>query len=226
MGLLRNHAWIRAEFILLFVLLPAFLAVAMPPRVLFGVLWVMAIYAMVVTRVTVPEKGRVPHDWDWSATKKWAHWRPLLKRFALALAGLVGLTLVLLPERFLAFPLHRPELWVLVMVLYPLLSVVPQEFIYRSFFFERYAELFKKPSHMVWASAIAFGYGHIVFLNWVAVGLCLVGGLYFAQTYQRHRSLSLVCAEHAIYGCTVFTVGLGWYFYQGGARAAVIAAGG
>ena len=35
----------------------------------------------------------------------------------------------------------------------------------------------------------------------------------FATTYQRYRSLALVCLEHAIYGCLIFTLGLGWYFY-------------
>ena len=43
------------------------------------------------------------------------------------------------------------------------------------------------------------------------------GGWLFARDYARHRSLTLVCLEHAAYGCVIFTVGLGRFFYSGAA---------
>ena len=49
----------------------------------------------------------------------------------------------------------------------------------------------------------------------LAVALCVIGGWLFADTYSRTRSLWLASAEHALYGCLVFTVGLGRYFYGG-----------
>jgi membrane protease YdiL (CAAX protease family) len=67
------------------------------------------------------------------------------------------------------------------------------------------------------ASAFAFGYAHIIFLNWIAVAMTTFGGFLFARDYTRHRSLSLVCLEHALYGCLIFTVGLGRFFYSGAA---------
>lgn len=38
------------------------------------------------------------------------------------------------PELLLSFPRHRPGLWLAVMGLYPFLSALPQELIYRVFF--------------------------------------------------------------------------------------------
>jgi hypothetical protein len=45
--------------------------------------------------------------------------------------------------------------------------------------------------------------------------LTLIGGWFFAETYARTRSMRLVWLEHALYGCLVFTIGLGDYFYHG-----------
>jgi hypothetical protein len=41
------------------------------------------------------------------------------------------------------------------------------------------------------------------------------GGLLFAHTYHTSKSLALVWLEHTLYGWTLFTLGLGWYFYHG-----------
>ena len=43
------------------------------------------------------------------------------------------------------------------------------------------------------------------------------GGLFFADTYAKTRSLAAVYFEHALYGCYLFTIGLGFYFYHGNA---------
>jgi membrane protease YdiL (CAAX protease family) len=36
-----------------------------------------------------------------------------------------------------------------------------------------------------------------------------IGGILFAYTYQKTKSTLLVSIEHAIYGCWLFTVGMG-----------------
>jgi membrane protease YdiL (CAAX protease family) len=103
------------------------------------------------------------------------------------------------------------------MLLYPLLSVWPQEVIYRRFLRQRYAPLFGAGAGFIAASALAFGFAHVIFLSWIAVALTLAGGAMFARSYTRHHSLSLCCFEHSLYGCLVFTIGLGRYFYTGAA---------
>ena len=67
------------------------------------------------------------------------------------------------------------------------------------------------------ASALVFGYAHIVLLNGVAVAMTVPGGALLAWAYARHRRLHLVCLEHALYGCLIFTVGLGRFFFSGAA---------
>jgi membrane protease YdiL (CAAX protease family) len=68
---------------------------------------------------------------------------------------------------------------------------------------------------MILASAVAFAFVHIIFRNPIAVSFTLVGGLLFAWRYQQTDSLFTSSLEHALYGCLMFTIGLGDYFYKG-----------
>jgi len=150
-------------------------------------------------------------------------WAAPSQRFAKALALRIALVSLLLaagagwfaPEAFMAFPRQRTGLWVLVVCLYPVLSVFPQELLYRAFFFHRYQALFRGEQRMIWASALSFAFLHIIFGNPVAPLLTVPGGYLFARTYARTGSLPAVVIEHAVYGNLVFTVGLGMYFYNG-----------
>ncbi|OIQ48783.1 CAAX amino terminal protease self- immunity [Pseudodesulfovibrio hydrargyri] len=118
------------------------------------------------------------------------------------------------PDQLFGFPRARPLLWLAVMALYPLLSAFPQETIYRAFLFHRYAPILRTERARTWASVLAFSFLHIVFANWVAVALTLPAGWIFTRTYRRTGSLLLASLEHAAYGCIVFTVGLGRFFYN------------
>jgi hypothetical protein len=142
----------------------------------------------------------------------------LLRRFVLMTVAAVALVLVWQPDRLLAFPMQRPDIWLMVMVLYPFLSALPQEVIYRAFFMRRYAPVVPSVPVLATLSAVAFGLSHLLMNNWVAPLLSLFGGLMFAHTYVRTGSLKWVAIEHAAYGCMLFTVGLGWYFYVGNWR--------
>jgi membrane protease YdiL (CAAX protease family) len=140
---------------------------------------------------------------------------PLLLRDLLLLA-LLGITVrMFAPDLVFSFVKRAPVFWAVVMVLYPLLSVYPQELLYRAFFFHRYAPLFGSGWVMFLASAMAFGFVHIIFGNWLSVGLCVLGGLLFSFTYHSSGSLLLACLDHAIFGDFIFTIGLGRFFYHG-----------
>ncbi len=102
------------------------------------------------------------------------------------------------------------------MLLYPLLSVYPQELIFRSFLFQRYGSLIKgNYIHMILISGVLFSFSHLLFDNWQALALTALGGCIIAYTY--HRSKSVICAsfEHAIWGNLIFTIGLGEHFSGG-----------
>jgi membrane protease YdiL (CAAX protease family) len=108
---------------------------------------------------------------------------------------------------------HNPALWALIMVTYPVFSVVPQEIIYRAFFFHRYGPLFENKKVGVVTNAALFAFAHILFRNWVAVIGAFAFGLLWALTYLGSKSLLVVSIEHALYGNLVFTLGIGYYIY-------------
>lgn len=143
----------------------------------------------------------------------------IVLRFALAALLITAALLIFEPHRFLEFPRRRTGLWLLIMFGYPLVSVYPQEIIFRAFLFHRYAPLFPTPPLAIAASAAAFGYGHIIFNNVLAIVMTLIGGVLFSLTYQRSRSLLAASLEHALYGMLIFTIGLGTYFYAGAATS-------
>lgn len=143
--------------------------------------------------------------------------RLMLWRWGASTIGMVLFLLWLDPARLFGFVQERPQLWLIVMLFYPFLSALPQEIVYRTFFFLRYQAAFT-PALLLAMSAVAFALLHVVMNNWVAVFLSLIGGFIFVDSYRRHQSLKWVTIEHALYGCTLFTVGLGWYFYHGAWR--------
>jgi uncharacterized protein len=101
------------------------------------------------------------------------------------------------------------------MIVYPLISVIPQEVLFRGYFFHRYGPLFGARLGMIAASALAFGWVHIIFGNWISVALTTVGGVLFGATYRKSGSLLLACLEHALFGNFIFTIGIGRFFVPG-----------
>lgn len=144
-----------------------------------------------------------------------SHLMPLLLRDAVLLLLLGLATRVFASELLFSLIKRSPGFWALVMLLYPALSVYPQELIYRAFFFHRYQPLFGNGWAILVASALAFGFVHIIFRNWLAVGLCVCGGLLFSFTYAQSGSLLLTCLDHSLFGDFIFTIGLGQFFYHG-----------
>jgi len=206
--------WLAAEWILVFGLVPSALALWLPPISWIPVLWLAALAVGWRLRAQT-RAGALPPATGWGHPSdfRWIGVRTLV-----VMAGFIFAVVFWMPQRLFDFPRERTGLWLAVMVLYPLASVYPQELICRRWFFERYAALFGAGPGLMAASALSFGWMHIVFKNPVAVGLASAGGWLFAETYQRSRSLRLVCLEHAVYGDLIFTIGLGAFFYHGAVR--------
>lgn len=116
------------------------------------------------------------------------------------------------PERLFALPRQQTRAWIELLVLYPFVSVLPQEVLYRAFFFHRYRALLGEGALALIANATLFAWMHLVFHNVVAVALTFLGGLLFAATYRRSHSLGLVALQHVLYGWTVFSIGLDPFF--------------
>ncbi|HUJ24805.1 MAG TPA: CPBP family glutamic-type intramembrane protease [Myxococcales bacterium] len=138
----------------------------------------------------------------------------------LARAGLSLLSLVLLLGLFaqwpsFALPRERPLVWAGVLLLYGPLSALPQELLYRMLFFRRYGELFATPAARVAASAIAFGWAHVMVHRALVMPLAALAGVLLSITWLRSRSLLLVTLEHTLYGAFVFSAGIGGMFVNG-----------
>ena len=112
-------------------------------------------------------------------------------------------------ENWFSMPLHSFYNWLLLLLLYPLLSVLPQELIFRTYFFHRYKRIMPKKRVRIVVSATVFALAHIVYANWVAVGLAFLGGLLFSFTYAQSRSTIVCVIEHSLWGLWMFTLGIG-----------------
>lgn len=104
---------------------------------------------------------------------------------------------------------RKPKLWVVILFAYAMFSVYPQELIYRTMYFQRYASLFKSRSLFIFLNAIIFSLAHIFYRNPLVMLMTFLGGILFALTYFKTKSTLLVAIEHAVYGCWLFTVGMG-----------------
>ncbi len=151
----------------------------------------------------------------WNLGPVRTEWKFVLARTAV-MCGLIGAGVWLyLPANLFVLVRRAPLAWLAVMVLYPILSVYPQEVFFRAFFFHRYRRLMGQGTGAIIAGAMLFGFVHIVFGNWVSVLLSSAGGLLFARTYLTSGSLALASIEHALYGNFIFTIGLGEFFFHG-----------
>lgn len=118
------------------------------------------------------------------------------------------------PIHLLEFPRKQPIIWVMVVFLYPFLSALPQEFIYRKFYFSRYSPIFKSKQVLFWSSVCNFTFLHLIYDNIPAVILSALGGVFFTYTWKQTRSLYWTSLQHALFGILIFTSGLGRFFYE------------
>jgi membrane protease YdiL (CAAX protease family) len=58
-------------------------------------------------------------------------------------------------------------------------------------------------------NAALFSLAHVFFKNALVMLLTFTGGILFALTFRKTKSTLLVSIEHSIYGCWLFTVGMG-----------------
>jgi membrane protease YdiL (CAAX protease family) len=205
------HWTLITELILLFVVLPLafrFKPFPFPP---IPALWLLAAYCLYrLLRDAAFDRRQL---WNEQALPGVAPQIVLVFGITAAMVG--AAVYFLAPQMLFNFVKRAPAFWALVMVLYPILSVYPQGIIYRAFFFERYRRLFPNNMLLIVTSAIAFSFVHIIFRNPIAIIFTLLGGLLFAWRYAETGSLFTSSFEHALYGCWMFTVGLGQYFYKG-----------
>jgi len=203
------------EFVALFITVPVVVAFGIPAGAAIPTLWGGALLAWGLLKIRPSEKEEPLLLKDEARIPLRKALAGILIRFAIGAVLLTGLLLLIHPDHLFALPKENPKLWALLFVGYPVVSVFPQVIIYRCLFIRRYSSLFAS-KRLAWiVGALVFGWAHLAFRNPVALLFPFVGGFLFIRTYQQTRSVGLNVLEHSLYGCFLFTIGWGEYFFYG-----------
>mgnify|MGYP001814481410 CR=1 FL=1 len=192
------------EFFIIFILVPVSFALNFSPWIKLVIGGIGFLYVVYVLLKVENKKLKITPNINWKL-----FWKETFVK-GIIIAILTTLFVWITDkEALFNVLLKKPKLWVFILFLYSLFSVFPQELIFRTFYFKRYHNLFNNKGFLVFLNAIVFALGHLFFKNSLVIILTFLGGLLFAFTYNKTHSTLLVSIEHAIYGCWLFTVGMG-----------------
>jgi uncharacterized protein len=199
-----------AEFVAIFVAGPLALAFFLPPSALFPVLFAVTGVGVLLLSFTPGFRWR-----ELTAGMLAVRRTHVAAISGATAASSAALVFWLVPHQWLFLPRMVPELWLMIIALYPLVSALPQEVLYRVLFFRRYGWLFPDARVAMAANAGLFALAHLMFWNWPAVLLTFAGGWIFAWAYLRGGGFWSAVILHAVAGGILFTSGLGTFFYHG-----------
>ncbi|AUH34392.1 CPBP family intramembrane glutamic endopeptidase [Paracoccus tegillarcae] len=206
---LRSRSWLWAEFAALYIGAPLAIALFLPPERMFAALFALTLVGLVLLWRT--------GGFDWrSLIGGWdqINW-PFAALFTVGVAA-VGYAIMRATEPDYIRELTGPRLRFLFLIwlLYPILSALPQELIFRPLFFHRFGSLFPDGRVAILANAAIFSFAHLMYWSIVVAIMTFLGGLFFARAYQQRGFLS-AWLLHALAGNALFAVGMGYYFWSG-----------
>lgn len=200
MASMKTRTLLWGELTALYFLAPLLYATKLVPV---APLWFFGVYLLLVAKTLV--------------THSWRQERRELGVGELLLYLLVpALTLVALAKltgHMDFMPTKKSALFLRILFFYPVLSVIPQELIYRVAFFKRYRNLLSNPLGFILLNAMAFSILHTIYMNPYALGLTFCGGALYGYLRMKGASLGELILLHAFHGLTLFSVGLGQFFY-------------
>jgi membrane protease YdiL (CAAX protease family) len=200
-----SNGYILVEFSVLFIIVPLLYVLDLIPFHKIIPLVALFIYCAVVLAINRPNNP------DRFRAK--ANWRFILLRFFI-ISVLIFLWIIWFSSNPLLADFGANRQLFYMVLIYPFSSAFPQEFIFREFFFYRYKPLFKSEMALVGTNILLFSFAHIYFANWTVIIFTLAGGLIFALTYSKTRSLLVVTIEHTLFGLVILSSGLAEQFYK------------
>ena len=200
----KNGNRLVVELLLLFVVVP--IVLALPIHIGYK-LFVAALGLLYVTYHIVKTKS-YKNIFTWELPNKSFFQRMLLLGLSIFIGGAI---MVYFYNSSLLFSIvkNKPHIWIIILFVYAFLSVVPQEIIYRHFFFKRYDSIFENKKMFLLINMFCFSLCHLFLMNIMVLLLTFIGGGLFVYTYQQEKSMLWVCVEHTLYGYLIFTVGAG-----------------
>jgi membrane protease YdiL (CAAX protease family) len=142
-----------------------------------------------------------------------ANWKFIIARF-IAICLVIFLWIVFFTTGPILADFAANKQLLVMTLIYPITSAFPQELIFREFFFYRYEPIIKNKTVMIGTNVILFSFAHLYFANWTVMIFTLAGGLIFAFTYLKTKSLLVVTIEHTIFGIVILSSGLANQFYK------------
>jgi len=192
------------EFIIVFILLPVSLTFPYSIGIKVSSIFIALGYVLFLIKKDRDIRFKIKKKVVWNV-----FWKAVAIKFSLVALTTIAYVWYIAPNALFCIPIHKTSLWVQIILVYSLLSVWPQELVYRTFFFARYEVVFTNNKLMIFVNTLVFSLAHLFFMNTLVIVLTLIGGLVFAITYSKTKSTILVSIEHALYGNWLFTVGMG-----------------
>ncbi len=192
------------EFFIIFILLPLSFIIKYDGKIKLGIGVVGFLYIIYVLLKVENKKIKIGSNLNWKL-----FFKHTLVKLLVIIVVTTCFVVFTNKEALFNVLLNKPKLWIFILFFYSVFSVYPQELIYRTFYFQRYQGLFNNKRLFIFINAMVFSLGHIFFRNPLVMVLTFFGGLLFAITYNKTQSTLLVTIEHAVYGCWLFTVGMG-----------------
>ena len=210
--IILNRAYIVLELLFIAILIPTIILVNRLAENVILILWLITIYGSIVY-IKYHKILNFKQILNFKAFTS-ANINIILARWLFLTIIIYLITFYFYNDKLFTIQKQNPYFLIIIFFIYPILSALPQEFIFTTFFFSRYESIIPKKLQVV-ISAIIFTYAHVLFINFIAPFLSLFGGLIFANTYKKTNSLALVTFEHSLYGNSLFFMGLGYYFWGG-----------
>lgn len=203
----RAVLWI--EFAALYFGAPLVIALFMPTHLLFQALAVFSVAGLALLWFTGGFAWR-------GLVRGWRRlpWLEIIGMIVCTIAIGVLILSIDRPGAIFNMARQRPDFLLLIWCLYPLLSALPQELIFRPLFFHRYAAILPAGQGAIVLNAAVFAFAHLMYWSWIVAAMTFVGGWFFARAYVKFGFPS-AWALHAVAGNALFTVGMGVYFYSG-----------
>ncbi|MDN5568606.1 MAG: CPBP family intramembrane metalloprotease, partial [Paracoccus sp. (in: a-proteobacteria)] len=197
-GALNTHRWLKAEFAAIYIGAPLAMALFLPPGHLFRALVIFSIAGMVLLWATGGYRWR-------NLVRGWRRmpWREIAGITLVTLLTCWVILAMTRPGALFSTPRNNPGLMLLIWVLYPLLSALPQELIFRPLFFHRYAAILPHGKAAIALNAAIFSFAHLMYWSWIVAFMTFFGGWIFARAYLRH-GFPAAWAQHAIAGNVLF----------------------
>ena len=196
---------LKFELFFIYLFLPLFILIFQSKILIFTLLYLVFIFTFL--------KLRKDKSFESKLLNKQINWRISFIYFFVFLV--LGYLYVFFydPNILLSFPKNNFRLWILVMIIYPFFSVIPQEIIYRVYFYHRYKKLFSgNLLFLTLLNLFFFSFAHIVFNNPHAILITAITSPIFSYLYIKESFFTCVFV-HSLGGQIIFTLGLGRYFY-------------